>query len=218
MILRGVPRGRLSAAGAPFFDPRDDEVLLGYPFSGGDLIGPQGNGGLTTPLVLVQAAEGPIVALSSLDDRVRTKRIYFQPGESGYRVEALVEAEGWNQARSLQRAGLADCASDDDCGGGGAALRAHRDARSAFRAGTLAATCRTGCAAPRSSSRCTACTTRATCSTTTRGCSRSCGGWRRRFRRSACSCSSRRGTAATTGTIRTTQPPTAWAAKPASAR
>ena len=102
MILRGVPRGRLSAAGAPFFDPRDDEVLLGYPFSGGDLIGPQGNGGLTTPLVLVQASEGPIVALSSLDDRVRTKRIYFQPGEGGYRVEALVEAEGWNQARSFK--------------------------------------------------------------------------------------------------------------------
>jgi hypothetical protein len=102
MILRGVPRGRLSAAGAPFFDPRDDEVLLGYPFSGGDLIGPQSNGGLTTPLVLVQAPEGPIVALSSLDDRVRTKRIYFQPGEGGYRVEALVEAEGWNQTRSLR--------------------------------------------------------------------------------------------------------------------
>ena len=102
MILRGVPRGRLSAAGAPFFDPRDDEVLLGYPFSGGDLIGPQGNGGLTTPLVLVQAPEGPIVALSSLDDRVRTKRVYFQPGEGGYRVEALVEAEGWNQARSFR--------------------------------------------------------------------------------------------------------------------
>jgi hypothetical protein len=32
MILRGVPRGRISAGGAPFFDPRDDEVLLGYPF------------------------------------------------------------------------------------------------------------------------------------------------------------------------------------------
>jgi hypothetical protein len=102
MILRGIPRGRLSAAGAPFFDPRDDEVLLGYPFSGGDLIGPQGNGGLTTPLVLVQAAEGPIVALSSLDDRVRTKRVYFQPGEGGYRVEALVEAEGWNTTRSFK--------------------------------------------------------------------------------------------------------------------
>ena len=102
MILRGIPRGRISAAGAPFFDPRDDEVLLGYPFSGGDLIGPQGNGGLTTPLVLVQPPQGAIVALSSLDDRVRTKRVYFQPGEGGYRVEALVEAEGWNPTRSFK--------------------------------------------------------------------------------------------------------------------
>jgi hypothetical protein len=102
MIVRGIPRGRISAAGAPFFDPRDDEVLLGYPFSGGDLIGPQGNGGLTTPLVLVQASEGAIVALSSLDDRVRTKRVYFQPGEGGYRVEALVETEGWSTTRSFQ--------------------------------------------------------------------------------------------------------------------
>jgi len=101
MILRGVPRGRVSAGGAPFFDPGDDEVLLGYPFSGGDLIGPQGNGGLTTPLVLVQQGQGPVLALSSLDDRVRTKRFYFQPGETGYRVEALVEAEGWNPSHSF---------------------------------------------------------------------------------------------------------------------
>ena len=101
-ILRGVPRGHLSAGGAPFFDPRDDEILLGYPFSGGDLFGPQGNGGLTTPLVLVQRADGSTVALSSLDDRVRTKRFYFQPGESGYRVECLVEAEGWQTQKTLR--------------------------------------------------------------------------------------------------------------------
>lgn len=80
MILRGIPRGRLSAGGAAFFDPRDDEILLGYPFSGGDLVGPQGNGGLTTPLVLVQPAEGAMLALSSLDDRVRTKRVYWWTG------------------------------------------------------------------------------------------------------------------------------------------
>ena len=102
LIVRGVPRGRLSAGGAPFFDPRDDEVLLGYPFSGGDLFGPQGNGGLTTPLVLVQPAEGGVVALSSRDDRVRTKRFYLQPGERGYRVECLVEAEGWKPATSFR--------------------------------------------------------------------------------------------------------------------
>jgi hypothetical protein len=102
LILRGVPRGRLSGGGAPFFDPRDDEILFGYPFSGGDLIGPQGNSGLTTPLVLVQPAEGSIVAVSSLDDRVRTKRFYFQPGEHGYRVEATIEAEGWSPSRSFR--------------------------------------------------------------------------------------------------------------------
>jgi hypothetical protein len=106
MILRGVPRGRISAAGGPFIDPRDDEVLLGYPFSGGDLIGPQGNGGLTTPLVLVQPqgadASSTIWALSSIDDRVRTKRFYLQPGERGYRVEAVVEAEGWRPGPSFR--------------------------------------------------------------------------------------------------------------------
>jgi hypothetical protein len=76
-LVRGIQRGRVSAGGAPFIDPGDDEVLLGYPFSGGDLIGPQGNGGLTTPLVLVQQGQGPVLALSSLDNRVRTKRFYF---------------------------------------------------------------------------------------------------------------------------------------------
>jgi hypothetical protein len=102
MILRGVPRGRLSAAGAPFFDPQDGEVLFGYPFSGGDLFGPQSNGGLATPLVLVQpSGNEPIVALSSRDDRVRTKRFYFQPGENGYRVEALVEAAAWQPTRAF---------------------------------------------------------------------------------------------------------------------
>ena len=99
VIVRGVPRGRLSAAGAPFFDPRDDEVLFGYPFSGSDLFGPQGNAGLTTPLVFVEQANGLVVALSFLDDRVRTKRFYFQPGDSSYRVEAIVEAESWKLQR-----------------------------------------------------------------------------------------------------------------------
>src|SRR5258708_6067080 len=110
-IVRGVPRGRISAGGAPFFDPRDDEILLGYPFSGGDLFGPQGNGGRRTPLVLVQLqaavaqATAPgdgVIALSSHDTRVRTKRFYFQPGDAGYRVELLVEAEGWRPSNAIE--------------------------------------------------------------------------------------------------------------------
>jgi hypothetical protein len=49
----------------------------------------------------VQQGQGPVLALSSLDNRVRTKRFYFQPGETGYRVEALVEAEGWNPSHAF---------------------------------------------------------------------------------------------------------------------
>lgn len=94
-IVRGVPRGRVSASGAPFFDPHDDEILLGYPFSGGDLVGPGEAGGMPTPLAIIQASDGSFISMSSLDDRVRTKRFYFQPGERAYRVEAVHETEGW---------------------------------------------------------------------------------------------------------------------------
>ena len=100
LVVRGIPRGSMSNGG-PFADHHDDEVLFGYPFSGGDLMGPQGNASLTTPLVMIQPASGPIVAISSTDDRVRTKRFYFQPGETGYRVELLMEAQAWAAGPSL---------------------------------------------------------------------------------------------------------------------
>jgi hypothetical protein len=101
-VLRGVPRGRLSFSGGDFSDPGNNEVLMGYPFSGGDLFGPNGAGGLTTPLAVVQSGESSFVGLSSRDDKVRTKRIYFQPGENGYRVELIHEAEGWLDQRVLR--------------------------------------------------------------------------------------------------------------------
>src|SRR5207237_6470637 len=93
-VLRGVPRGKLSNGGGDPFDPKDNEVLWGYPFGGGDLFGENTAGGMGTPLAVVQAGEQEVVALSSLDDRVRTKRVYFQPGERGYRVELVHEVEG----------------------------------------------------------------------------------------------------------------------------
>lgn len=102
MIVRGVPRGRIASAGQSFFDPRQDEILLGYPFSGGDLFGPGSARGMETPLVIVQSEAGEYFFLSSLDDRVRAKRFYFQPGEKSYKVEAVFEAEGWKQSRSLK--------------------------------------------------------------------------------------------------------------------
>ena len=97
VIVRGVPRGMLSCAGQRFFDPKDDEVLMGYPFSGGDLFGPGAAMGMPTPIALVKRREGEYFFLSSRDDRVRAKRFYFQPGESSYRVEAVFETEGWTR-------------------------------------------------------------------------------------------------------------------------
>jgi hypothetical protein len=93
-VVRGIPRGRISTGG-DFNDAANNEVLLGYPFSGGDLFGPGSAGGMTTPFLAVQKSESEYVYISSLDDRVRTKRFYLQPGDSGYRVEAVHETEGW---------------------------------------------------------------------------------------------------------------------------
>ena len=100
-VIRGVPRGKISTGGEPF-DPRDDELLFGYPFSGGDLFGANTARGLSTPLVIVQRGEGDYVFLSSLDDQVRAKKFYFQPGERAYRVEAVFEAEGWKDQTTLR--------------------------------------------------------------------------------------------------------------------
>ncbi len=102
-IIRGVPRGSISCAGQAFFDPGDDEVLLGYPFSGGDLFGPGAARGMPTPFAMIRTdGDDAVFFLSSLDERVRTKRFYFQPGEAGYRVEAVHETEGWSPARTVR--------------------------------------------------------------------------------------------------------------------
>src|SRR5256885_10383008 len=73
-VLRGVPRGKLSSGGAEPFDPRDNEVLWGYPFGGGDLFGENTAGGMGPPLAVAQPGAQEFGALSSLDARVRTKR------------------------------------------------------------------------------------------------------------------------------------------------
>ena len=115
-VIRNVPRGRISPAGNEPFDPRDNEVLFGYPFGGGDLFGANTAWGLATPFVIVQRAEGDCVFVSSLDDRVRAKRFFFQPGEQAYRVEAVFEAEGWKDQTTLRvptwRLGLAKTLDD----------------------------------------------------------------------------------------------------------
>ena len=75
--------------------------LFGYPFSGGDLFGNVVNSGLTTPLVMIQEAGGKCFYLSSRADRVRTTRIFLQPGETSYRAELLVETNGWEKTKAF---------------------------------------------------------------------------------------------------------------------
>ena len=102
VVVRGVPRGKLSSGGSEPFDPHDDEVLWGYPFGAGDLFGGNTAWGMGTPLTVVQSGDQAFTALSSLDDRVRAKRFFFQPGEQGYRVELVHEVEGWLNLTEVQ--------------------------------------------------------------------------------------------------------------------
>ncbi len=98
-IVRGVPRGKFSSSGGDFTDVRDNEMSLGYPFGGGDL---NLNGGLTTPVAVIQSADDAFFTLSSLDDKVRTKRMYFAPGENSYKVELIHEGEGWLDQKTMR--------------------------------------------------------------------------------------------------------------------
>ena len=101
ILVRGIPRGQVSGGGTPFSNPADGELLFGYPFSGGDLFGNVVNSGLTTPLVLIQEQGGKCFYISSRADRVRTTRIFLQPGETSYRAELLVEANGWEKTKDF---------------------------------------------------------------------------------------------------------------------
>ncbi|MBZ5513452.1 MAG: hypothetical protein LAN62_01150 [Acidobacteriia bacterium] len=101
-VLRGVPRGKLSNSAGDFIDPKDDEVLLGYPFAAGGLFGPNEAWSMETPLAIIQSGDRDFFFLSCLDDKVRAKRFYFQPGEKTYRVELVFEKEGWLNERRLE--------------------------------------------------------------------------------------------------------------------
>ena len=101
-VIRGVPRGQLSFGNGTFFDPRDNEILAGYPFSGGDLHGPGSAQGMTTPLAVIQADPQSFTYISSRDARVRPKKFYLQPGERGYKVEAIYEHDGWRNDKRVE--------------------------------------------------------------------------------------------------------------------
>ena len=101
-IVRGVPRGRVSPGGGSFFDPRENELLFGYPFGGDSLFLA---GGMNTPLTVIEA-EKPAAgrnyfSLSARDTAVHAHRFYFQPGPDGYRVELTYEPEGWRRQQEI---------------------------------------------------------------------------------------------------------------------
>ncbi len=96
-IVRGVPRGRIAGGSGDFFDPHDDEILLGYPWGAA-----RQARGVDTPLAVIETGKGDYVYLSSRMTQVRANRLYFQPGPDGYRVELVYEREGWSRAKRLE--------------------------------------------------------------------------------------------------------------------
>jgi hypothetical protein len=98
-IVRGVPRGKISAGGGSFFDPKDNELLFGYPFGGGSLFTAAG---VVSPIAVIQSSEREFFSLSALLDQVRATRFYLQPGEKGYRVELIHENPGWSKSNSIK--------------------------------------------------------------------------------------------------------------------
>jgi hypothetical protein len=93
-VIRDVPRGQISVGGGQLTDTKDNDLLAGYTFGAGDLHN-WDVASMTTPVAVVQAAEQDFLYLTTLDDRVRPKRYYFQAGERAFRVEAIYEHDAW---------------------------------------------------------------------------------------------------------------------------
>jgi hypothetical protein len=98
-IVRGVPRGKISAGAGSFFDPKDQEQLFGYPFGGGSLFTAIG---MDSPVAVIQSGEREFFCLSAGHDQVRANRFYLQPGEKGYRAELIYEREGWARSNKIE--------------------------------------------------------------------------------------------------------------------
>jgi hypothetical protein len=94
-VIRDVPRGMIGFGGATPADTRDGDVLGAYTFGGGDLNGPPQS--MSTPIAVVQTADQDFIYVTTLDERVRPKRYYFQAGEKAFRVEAIYEHDAWRE-------------------------------------------------------------------------------------------------------------------------
>ncbi len=96
-VVRTIPRGRVSAGAARFFDPGEDEVLFHYPVASWG-IGPQ-TGQTAFPFLLVETREGDYRLLDSLDNEVRPKRFFLQPTQGGWRAELVAEEKAHRPAK-----------------------------------------------------------------------------------------------------------------------
>lgn len=101
-VIRDVPRGLVSFGGGTPTDPRDGEMLGGYTFGAGDLHGAGVPVSMTTPIAIVQASDQDLVYFTTLDDRVRPKRYFFQPGDTAFRVEAVYEHDAWRKDTRIE--------------------------------------------------------------------------------------------------------------------
>ena len=93
-VIRDVPRGQISVGGGQLTDTKDNDLLAGYTFGAGDLHN-WDVASMTTPVAVIQAADQDFLYLTTLDDRVRPKRYYFQAGERAFRAEAIYEHDAW---------------------------------------------------------------------------------------------------------------------------
>jgi hypothetical protein len=100
-VIRDMPRGMVSLGGGQPTDTRDGDVLGGYTFGAGDLHN-FGVTSMTTPVAIVQAGEQDFRYITTLDDRVRPKRYYFQAGERAFRAEAIYEHDAWRKDTRVQ--------------------------------------------------------------------------------------------------------------------
>ncbi|HEY9514496.1 MAG TPA: hypothetical protein VIQ74_02365 [Gemmatimonadaceae bacterium] len=100
-VIRDIPRGKVSVGGGELRDPGEGDVLAGYTFGAGDLHGAGTPISMNTPIAIVQASDRDFVYLSTLDDRVRPKRYYFQAGERAFRTEAIYEHDAWREDKRV---------------------------------------------------------------------------------------------------------------------
>jgi hypothetical protein len=94
VVVRGVPRGEISQAGARFYQPHEDEVLCSWP----DL-----NAGLASPILVIRSGnQYTSLSLVANPDTARTTRFYLQPGEAWYRAELTYEREAWTNSDHME--------------------------------------------------------------------------------------------------------------------